>query len=83
MKSVVYEIRTVTGFVVCQFVDFDTLARHLTTHYSHLTNYKIIKITKTTEEEEIICEDSSNPEAGTPGSTVQQVSADPLPDQTV
>ena len=70
MKTEIYEIRTVTGFVICQFVDFDTLARHLTTHYSHLTNYKIVKITTTIEEEEITCEVSRNPEAGTPGSTL-------------
>jgi len=70
MKSVVYEIRTISDFVVCQFVDLDILLRYLKTYYSHLTNYKIVKITTTIEEEEITCEVSRNPEAGTPGSTL-------------
>lgn len=79
-KNTYYEIRTATDFVVCQYVDFGTLERQLKTHYSHLTNYKIIKITK---EEEIICEVSSNSKAGTHGSSVQQVPADSLPDKAV
>ena len=73
MKTEVYEIRTLTDFVVCQYMDFKLLERHLETQLNHLTNYKIVKITK---EEEIICEVERKAEARAHGESVQQVSAD-------
>lgn len=73
MKTEIYEIRTLTDFVVCQYVDFKLLERHLETQLNHLTNYKIVKITK---EEEIICEVERKAETGAHGKSVQQVPAD-------
>lgn len=73
MKTEVYEIRTLSGFVVCQYVDYKLLERHLKNLLSHLTSYQIVKITK---EEEIICEVERKAEARAHGESIQQVSAD-------
>lgn len=78
MTSDVYELRTVADFVVCQYVDLEMLERHLKTKYQHLTNYKIVKVTK---KEEIICEITRSIETGTTGKSVQQVPAVPSPDE--
>ena len=72
MKTEIYEIRTMSDVVVCQYTDLDILERYENSHSKHLKNYKIVKITK---EEEIICEVERKAEAGTHGESVQQVPA--------
>lgn len=67
MKSEVYEIRTLSDFVVCQYLDYEMLERYLKTKHKHLTNYKIVKITK---EEETIYVRNSDPKAETHGESV-------------
>lgn len=77
MKTEIYELRTAANLVVCQYFDLEMLERHLKTRYQHLTNYKIVKITK---EEEVICEVERKAKTGTHGKSVQQVPADSTAD---
>lgn len=77
MKTEIYEIRTMSDVVVCQYMDLKILERYHEKHLSHLKNYKIVKITK---EEEIICEVERKAKAGAHGESVQQVSADSTTD---
>lgn len=77
MKTEVYEIRTMSGVVVCQYTNFEILERYQDSHSRHLKNFKIVKITK---EEEIICEVERKTKAGAHGKSVQQVPADSTAD---
>lgn len=77
MKTEIYEIRTMSDVVVCQYMDLKILERYHEKHLRHLSNYKIVKITK---EEEIICEFKRKAETGAHGESVQQVPADSTAD---
>ena len=77
MKTEIYEIRTMSDVVVCQYTDLKILKRYHEKHLSHLKNYKIVKITK---EEEVICEVERKAKAGTHGKSLQQVPADSTAD---
>ena len=77
MKTEIYEIRTMSDVVVCQYMDLKILERYQDSHLKHLKNYKVVKITV---EEEIICEVERKTEAGTHGKSVQQVPANSITD---
>lgn len=77
MKTEIYEIRTMSDVVVCQYMDLKILERYHEKHLRHLNNYKIVKITK---EEEIICEVQRKAETGAHGKSLQQVPADSTAD---
>lgn len=77
MKTVIYEIRTMSDIPICQYMDLSILERYQEKHLAHLKNYKIVKITK---EEEIICEVERKTEAGAHGKSLQQVPADSTAD---
>lgn len=77
MKTVMYEIRTMSDIPICQYMSLEILQRYENKHLAHLKKYKIVRITV---EEELVSEVERNTKAGAHGESVQQVSTDSAAD---